>query len=202
MKKRTAFIGVILFLYTFPFLNDEVFARSNVNNILVAELRPIPGIKYGSYRLFNRAGKNYEKGNYKEAIKLFSKYIIKYSTYADDYVRDAYYYRALSKVSIEDYDGAISDFTKAIEIYPEYTSAYLNRGAIKLKIEDHYAAISDFTKAIEINPESVQAYLFRGATKLKIEDLKGACFDAKKIASLGYINEKNNDWIKNNCKRF
>ncbi len=107
-------------------------------------------------------------------------------------------------MSIEDYDGAISDLTKAIEIYPEYTSAYLNRGAIKLKIEDHYAAISDFTKAIEINPESVQAYVYRGATKLKIEDLKGACFDAKKVSSLGYINDKKkyNDWIKNNCKTF
>ena len=168
MKKRTAFIGVILFLSTFSFLNDIVFARSKVNKTLVAELRPIPGIKYGSYRLFNRAGKNYEKGNYKEAIKLFSKYIINHSTYADNYVRDAYYYRALSKGSIEDYDGAISDFTKAIEIYPEYTSAYL----------------------------------YRGIAKLNIEDLKGACFDAKKSVSLGYINEKHNDWIKNNCKTF
>ena len=168
MKKRTAFIGVILFLSTFSFLNDEVFARSNVYKTLVAELRPIPGIKYGSYRLFNRAGKKYNEGNYKEAIKLFSKYIIKYSTYAEDYVRDAYYYRALSKGSIKDYDGAISDFTKAIEIYPEYTAAYL----------------------------------YRGIAKLNIEDLKGACFDAKKIVSLGYINEKHNDWIKNNCKTF
>ena len=168
MKKRTAFIGVILFLSTFSFLNDEVFARSNVYKTLVAELRPIPGENYGGIRLFNRAGKNYEKGNYKEAIKLFSKYIIKYPTPVDDYVRDAYYYRAYSKGGIEDYDAAISDFTKAIEIYPEYTAAYL----------------------------------YRGIAKLNIGDLKGACFDAKKIASLGYINEKNNDWIKNNCKTF
>ena len=167
MNKRTAFIGVILFLSTF-FLNYEVFARSNVNKTLLAELRPIPDIKYGSYRLFNRAGKKYNEGNFKEAIKLFSKYIIKYPTYANDYVRDAYYYRALSKGSIEDYDGAISDFTKAIEIYPEYTAAFL----------------------------------YRGIAKLNIEDLKGACFDAKKSVSLGYINEKHNDWIKNNCKTF
>jgi hypothetical protein len=34
-------------------------------------------------------------------------------------------------------------------------------------------------------------------------DIKGACFDAKKIASLGFKGIKtNNDWIKNNCKRF
>ena len=166
MKKRTFFIGVILFLSTFSFL--EVSARSNVNNTFLVQLRPIPGVNYSGIRLFNKAGKNYQKGNFKEAIKLFSKYIIKYQTSEDDYVRDAYYYRAYSKGGIGDYDGAISDFTKAIEIYSEYTAAYL----------------------------------YRGFAKFKIGDLKGACLDAKKTVSLGYINEKHNDWIKNNCKTF
>ena len=148
MKKRTAFIGVILFLYTFPFLNDEVFARSNVNNILVAELRPIPGIKYGSYRLFNRAGKKYNEGNYKEAIKLFSKYIIKYSSSGEyDYVDVAYFNRALSKSKIGDHNGAISDYTKAIEMnYEKLSDAYLNRSISKEKIGDFKGACLDAKK--------------------------------------------------------
>ena len=62
--------------------------------------------------------------------------------------------------------------------------------------------ISDFTKAIEIYPEYTAAYLYRGIAKLNMEDLKGACFDANKSVSLGYNNEKHNDWIKNNCKTF
>ena len=38
----------------------------------------------------------------------------------------------VSKAKLEDYRGAIADYTKAIEIDPNYADAYLNIGLAKL----------------------------------------------------------------------
>ena len=52
-----------------------------------------------------------------------------------------------------DYQGAIADFTKVIEIDPQSADAYHNRGTAKDDLEDYQGAIADYTKAIEINPQ-------------------------------------------------
>jgi tetratricopeptide (TPR) repeat protein len=56
------------------------------------------------------------------------------------------------------YDQAISDFNRAIEINPRYTMAYNNRGIV-YRLKGRYdQAISDFNKAIGINPLDPEAY--------------------------------------------
>ena len=97
-----------------------------------------------------------------------------------------YYNRGIDKYDIGDYYGAISDYTKAIEINPNLHQAYYNRGWIKSsKLKDYYGAISDYTKALEINPSDADAYNNRGRAKYLLGDNKGACKDAKEAASLG-----------------
>jgi Flp pilus assembly protein TadD len=56
------------------------------------------------------------------------------------------------------YDQAIADFNKAIEINPRYDKAYNNRGIVYRLKGQYDQAISDFNKAIEINPTDAQAY--------------------------------------------
>jgi Flp pilus assembly protein TadD len=56
------------------------------------------------------------------------------------------------------YDQAISDFNKAIEINPAYGKAYTNRGIVYRLKGQYDRAISDFNKAIQINPLDAQAY--------------------------------------------
>ena len=56
------------------------------------------------------------------------------------------------------YEQAISDFNKAIEINPRYVKAYNNRGIIYRLKGQYEQAISDFYKAIEINPMDAQTY--------------------------------------------
>jgi tetratricopeptide (TPR) repeat protein len=53
---------------------------------------------------------------------------------------------------------AISDYTKAMEIDPEYAILYYHRGIAYHKKGQYEKAISDYTKAIEINPEYAGAY--------------------------------------------
>jgi len=45
------------------------------------------------------------------------------------------------------YDGAISDYTKAIELNPNLASVYYNRGIAKKMKGDIEGANADFTKA-------------------------------------------------------
>ena len=108
-----------------------------------------------------------------------------------------YFNRALEKRKLKDYYGAISDYTKAIEINPQDESAYYNRGWNKDEIGDYYGAISDYSKAIEINPKKMKAYGNRGITKEKIGDLEGACNDWRKASSLG--DELTAKWVRDQC---
>ncbi len=74
--------------------------------------------------------------------------------------RDAKFYnnRGIAYGEKGQYDQAISDFNKALEINPRYNKAYNNRG-ITYRLKGQYdQAILDFNKAIEINPIDAEAY--------------------------------------------
>tara|TARA_Y100001968_G_C19271517_1_gene674497 strand:- start:224 stop:826 length:603 start_codon:yes stop_codon:yes gene_type:complete len=98
---------------------------------------------------------------------------------------DFYYNKGMLKHYLEeDYSGAISDYTKAIEINPRYAKAYLNRGSAKSGLTDYSGAISDYSKAIEINPRYPNAYLNRGIAKDKLKDYYGAISDYTKAIEI------------------
>ena len=71
-----------------------------------------------------------------------------------------YWNRAYDKSENGDNYGAIADYTKAIELDPDYANAYYNRAILKRDLKDYYGAIADYTKAIELNPDYVDAYYF------------------------------------------
>ena len=96
-----------------------------------------------------------------------------------------FYNSGVEKHEKGDYQGAIADYNKAIEINPQYVNAYYNRGVAKYRSKDYQGAIADYTKVIEINPQFASAYSIRGASKYLLGDLKGACDDARKAADLG-----------------
>jgi tetratricopeptide (TPR) repeat protein len=64
---------------------------------------------------------------------------------------EAYFNRGLAYLQKYQYDQAISDFTKAIEIDPRSASAYNNRGLAWKNKGDYDRAIADYNKAFEIN---------------------------------------------------
>ena len=110
---------------------------------------------------------------------------------------DFYFDRAYEKAEKGDHYGAISDYTKAIELDPKYADAYYNRGYSKDELQDYYGAISDYTKAIEIDPKYADAYVNRGIEKELIEDIKGACADWRKASDLGVEDAAN--WVRDQC---
>ncbi|HUL37796.1 MAG TPA: tetratricopeptide repeat protein [Thermodesulfobacteriota bacterium] len=56
------------------------------------------------------------------------------------------------------YDQAISEFSKAIQINPNYDKAYNNRGIVYRLKGEYNQAISDFNKAIQINSLEAEGY--------------------------------------------
>ena len=150
MKKRTAFIGVILFVLSFSLLKDTVIASPYIDQNYLAQYRPIPGVKYKRNRWYNRGLKKFQNGDYQSSIDIFSKYINKYSSIEDN-AAYVYYMLAFSKSKIGDNTGAIADYTKAIEMDFEYSSyAYLNRGVSKETLGDIKGACSDWREAMKL----------------------------------------------------
>ncbi len=60
------------------------------------------------------------------------------------------------------YDLAIAEYTKAIELDPNHTSAYFNRGILYLYNAQPDRAIADYSKVIKINPKHALAHHNRG----------------------------------------
>ena len=99
-----------------------------------------------------------------------------------------------------DYQGAITDYDKAIEIDSQFEDIYYWRASAKTELGDHQGAIADWTKVIEIYPQSGLdglSYRNRGVDKAWIEDHEGACVDWKEAASLG--DEDAAGWVKEFC---
>ena len=63
---------------------------------------------------------------------------------------DSYQNRGSSKCNLEDYQGAIADYTKAISINPNFSLAYFNRGISKLNLNQKGNACLDWIKAEEL----------------------------------------------------
>jgi lipoprotein NlpI len=74
----------------------------------------------------------------------------------------AYNNRGIANKAKGNYNQAISDYDRAIELNREYANAYNNRGVVHYAIGNLDQAISDYNKAIELNPKHVNAYSNRG----------------------------------------
>ena len=81
------------------------------------------------------------------------------------------------------YDFAIKDYTKAIELKPEFT-IYYNRGNTYYEKGDYDRAIEDYTKAIELNPIFANVYINRGNVYSDIGDYDRAIKDHTKAIEL------------------
>lgn len=115
---------------------------------------------------------------------------------------DRYFDSGSKNMQSGDMEGAVSDFTKVIELSPATHEAYYNRGAARANIfgkKDALErtkvllsgnsplineAIADFTKAIQLAPNTAQYYSARGSAYLFIRQSKNAVADFNKVIEL------------------
>ncbi len=76
----------------------------------------------------------------------------------------AYNKRGLAHASMRNYEQAIIDYNKAIELDPNYVDPYHNRSVVYLMMDNYGQALIDCNKAITLAPDFMPAYINRGIT--------------------------------------
>jgi tetratricopeptide (TPR) repeat protein len=122
----------------------------------------------GISRYYFDLGENYYKASFfGQAIEAFNAYLQLNPT--DILVLNK---RGVAKAAQKDYVGAISDYSAAIAINPNFYNAYLNRGNLWVYLgdfakkmgqpevaeQDYQLALNDYGQAVRINPMNSAAY--------------------------------------------
>ncbi|MEX1261827.1 MAG: hypothetical protein WEA58_13215 [Balneolaceae bacterium] len=156
--------------------------------------------KRESVQYAEMAEKSIDEGDLGMAIEYLNKAI--------DTLPSAGFYikRGRLKAELNDLDGAIQDFTFAIELSPHYDhdkesltyqfalqadiEAYVLRGHVNTLANKHIEAISDYSKAINLEPENPMNFYFRGHAYYTIAKYEEACNDFNEV-SANKLSEKN-----------
>ena len=109
---------------------------------------------------FNQAHQLDRAGRYRDAIAPYKKAIGLGNRQPEIYV--AYNNLGWCWCNLNEYDLAIANCTKAIDLNPNYTLAYNNRSYAWAGKHEYDMAIADCNRAIVIDPNDAKAYINRG----------------------------------------
>ena len=116
-----------------------------------------------------------------------------------------HYNSGLEKYNRDDYQGAIRDYTKAIEFNYLNIDAYINRGSAKCEAGDYVGAIDDYTVGINyetaLTAPKADVYHMRSVAKLRANNIQGAIEDVSKAIEIDnslpdYYYERGNLYLK------
>lgn len=96
----------------------------------------------------------------------------------------AYYSRGLAYYKLNNYQKALEDLNKTIEIDPQYMNVYYDRGVVYQDVGNYREAMNNYSKAIEINPQFDKAYNNRGNVSLQLGDYPHAIEDFNQAIKL------------------
>jgi tetratricopeptide (TPR) repeat protein len=100
------------------------------------------------------------------------------------YLADPYMYRAIAKIQLGDYQGALADADEAIERNPFVPQAFYVRGFSLRKLGKFAEAAKDFSKALEFSPDNLNLLMNRMDALERMEDFKGALDDLDKYMKM------------------
>ncbi len=104
--------------------------------------------------------------------------------------RDAqgYFERAENFAFRGRFTDAIADYTRAIELAPDFSEAYRKRAVAHMNLTEYDLAIADQDEAIRHNPTRARAYYDRGIAHYFLKHQKAACRDMHIACALGLDN--------------
>lgn len=103
---------------------------------------------------------------------------------------DVYIMTGNAKDQLGDLQGALADYSMAIQEDSTYAMAYFNRAWVKRKLNDYEGAIADYTLAIWFKPRYQIAYNNRGIVYMLTGKKEEACTDWQTAIELGYPDAK------------
>lgn len=156
-----------------------------------------------SVTTYNRRGNAYYNlGNYQQAIKDYNMAIVIEEFNVDDIRREntlfgidqrvqttlaeSRYNRGTAYSSLKNYEEALKDYDKAIELDPQFSKAYNNRGKAHFALGNYQQAIIDMKRSVEIDPLYARAYYNLSLAYSKLGHADEASANYKKAESLGF----------------
>ena len=146
-----------------------------------------PQINYPHF--IQKARLDLTEGKFKESISELNTAI---AAKPDNF--EGYFLRGLAKYSLDDLQGAINDFDKALEIHPMYVRALQYRAVCYDKQNEFTKALADLNRAINLDPFDTDVLFSRGVTYLHLGDYGKAIADYDMMLSierndaLAYVN--------------
>ncbi len=112
----------------------------------------------------------------------------------------------MAKLKKSDYNGALTQFTKTIQLDSCFWEAYYNRGILRMNQRDYKNAIEDFSKFVNNNPSLPDAHNRLGKAKYLSGDIDGAIDEFTKAIDLdsshynAYLNRGNANIMNRDLK--
>jgi tetratricopeptide (TPR) repeat protein len=88
----------------------------------------------------------------------------------------AYLNRGTAKQQLGDFDGAVADYSRSIELAPS-VAAHLDRGGLYGQLQQPEQALADFNAAVKLDPQDVRALLARADANYARNDLAASLED-------------------------
>jgi tetratricopeptide (TPR) repeat protein/predicted aspartyl protease len=92
--------------------------------------------------------------------------------------------RAAASAARRDFDHALQDVNRAVELSPGTASYYYQRATVELQLRQREPAANDIEKAITLNPNHVEALLLRAEYRRSKQDTSGALADLDAVDRL------------------
>lgn len=118
-------------------------------------------------------------------------WLLSWSNGSNQVAAEEAYGRGVKLALADNFDGAITAFSEALEHDPSFVAALVNRGNVQIATLNYDAAFGDYAEAIRRNPDGGEAYISRGQLYWLRGDLPGARADFEKVIEL----EPDNDFI-------
>ena len=136
------------------------------------------GVSVATFRALEAQNLNFAiPSNYLKALLNRSGIAKPFSQQSQFISADTYFRRGNDKTRMENYQGAIADYTQGIRLKPNDAFAYVVRGNAKVQLGQYFAAIADCDTAIRLKPNDAFAYFLRGRAKEQLGQYFAAIAD-------------------------
>ena len=136
------------------------------------------GVSVATFRALEAQNLNFAiPSNYLKALLNRSGIAKPFSQQSQFISADTYFRRGNDKTRMENYQGAIADYTQGIRLKPNDAFAYVVRGNAKVQLGQYFAAIADCDTAIRLKPNDAFAYFLRGRAKVQLGQYFAAIAD-------------------------
>jgi len=90
---------------------------------------------------------------------------------------DDFYLRGGSQFKKNNYQAAVTDLSKAVNLNPRYEVAHMKLGDAFYKLKSYKKAKASYGKVLQLNPRNSVAYTKRGITRSFLKDYRGSIRD-------------------------